>query len=405
MVWAVWTVVVSLGMDERHTGAYLPAARPDPSGGILGLFDGKTVFWGRPTKPPQGITPWVVRSGRGGPHVCVPGATLQEELLMESGKVLTVQSGRSPSSIAMRVVGEPPTYLPPDAAPPAPAPGDDPWQGSPMLPELPYDRQSFPTVSRRRRTVSYGVSIRSVLRLEIRHARRWLKADPALATVALLGAVSVASAHSAVHRSREAGYLNDQYWLKRAGWWRLAFLAGQGVGEVERYRARRLFRAGKSTHLRKVQRLVLGYMRSGGIPLGVEISLTAQALGTWLGIGRPDALVWMKESKTLVWIEVESRALKWASPSKQRKFHNLRTALREVAGTLGIDVEMCIQQVSSVYRETIEGRNRASKAFARMGAPPVPPPPEITPWPNPARSQEYFSHGGRRSPRNAPPEE
>ncbi len=106
-----------------------------------------------------------------------------------------------------------------------------------------------------------------------------------------------------------------------------------------------------------------------------------------------------------MWIEVESRALKWASPSKQRKFHNLRANLREVAGTLGIDVEMCIQQVTSVYRETIEGRNLASKAFARMGAPPVPPPPEITPWPNPARSQEYFSHLGQRSPRNAPSEE
>jgi len=97
-----------------------------------------------------------------------------------------------------------------------------------------------------------------------------------------------------------------------------------------------------------------------------------------------------------------SQALKWASPSKQRKFHFLRAALREAAGTLGIDVEMCIQEVSSVYRETIEGRNRASKAFARMGTAPKPPLPELAPLPNLARSREYFS---RRSTRNAPPEE
>ena len=41
-----------------------------------------------------------------------------------------------------------------------------------------------------------------------------------------------------------------------------------------------------------------------------------------------------------------------------------------------------------VYRETIEGSNLASKAFAHIGAAPPPAPPEIAPLPSPARSQE-----------------
>jgi hypothetical protein len=368
--WAAWTVVQALSLADSLEPEILPAIQPDARGRTVGYFDGRWVAWGRRRVPtPTGDLPWVVLLGRGGPRVCVPGPTLQEELLMESGKVLTVQSGRSPSSIAMRVVGEPPTALAPGQEQPPSTPDGDVWAGSPMLPELPIDRASFPVVSRRRHTV--GVSISTVLDLEVAHAQGWLDADPALGLIALCGPVSV-ERQGTIRRRRQAGYLDDGYQLTRAGWWRLAFLAGQGVGEVERYRARRLFRAGKTTHLRKVQRLVLGYRQRGGIPLGVEISLTAQALATWLGIGRPDALVWLDEpAPTLVWIEVESRSLKWAGSVKQRKFDQLRGVLLGTAGALDIDIELCIQEVRTVTRDTLNGRNLATQAWA-FGLPGAP---------------------------------
>jgi len=374
--WAAWTVVNALSLADSHEPETLPAIQPDATGRTVGIFDGRLVGWGRsrmPVPEPARGLPWVVRPGRGGPRVCVPGPILQEELLIATGKVLTVQSGRSPSSIVMRVVGEAPIALPPGMASAPSTPEDDVWAGSPKLPSLSLDHPRFPAVSRRRNTVTSGISVSAVLDLEVAHAQGWLDADPALGLIALCGPVSV-ERQGTIRRRRQAGYLDDGYQLTRAGWWRLAFLAGQGVGEVERYRARRLFRAGKTTHLRKVQRLVLGYRQQGGIPLGVEISLTAQALGTWLGIGRPDALVWLDEpAPTLVWIEVESRALKWAGHAKQSKFNQLSAALREAAGALDIDIELCIQEVRTVTRDTLSGRHLVQQAWAAglPGTPPV----------------------------------
>lgn len=354
--WAAWAVVDALGLaQDGHPGEGLPRVQPDATGRTVGVFNGRTVAWGR-TSP----TVWVVRPGRGGPLVCVPGATLQEELLIATGKVLTVQSGRSPSSIAMRVVGSPPTALTPGQQQPPSTPDGDVWAGSPMLPELPFDRRSFPTVSRQTNSVSISVS--TTLRLEIAHAKRWLHADYTLGTVALLGPPPVRWLRNLEHRRAE-GYLDEHYYLKRAGWWRLAFEAGQGVGEVERYRARRLARLTKRTHTSRVQKLVLGYMAKGGIPLGVEISLSAQVLATWLGMGRPDALVWLPKAKTLVWIEVETRPLHRGNVHKRNKFAMLQGVLPRLAGALGCNVELCLQEAGKVHRQSWGG-DLARQAWA-----------------------------------------
>jgi len=350
VVWATWVVVEALGIWKGgERGDDLPRLQPDATGRTVGVFNGRTVAWGR-TSP----TVWVVRPGRGGPKVCTPGATLQEELLIATGKVLSVQSGRSPSSVAERIVGEAPITLPPGLKPAATTAADDVWAGSPKLPSLSLDHPRFRAVSRRRHTVTSEIPIPTVLNLEVAHARRWLEADRALGTVALCGPPPLRSLWH-IRDRRAEGYLDEHYWLKRAGWWRLAFEAGQGVGEVERYRARRLFRATKRTHTSRVQKLVFSYMAQGGTPLGVEISLTAQALATWIGVGRPDALVWMEESRTLVWIEVETRALRWATTSKRRKFRQLRAALAQLAGALRCNVELCLQEVTQVQRETWKG--------------------------------------------------
>ncbi len=361
--WATWVVVEALGVGGTETeGDQLPRVEPDATGRSVGIFNGRLVRWGR-TSP----TDWVVRPGRGGPRVCVAGATLQEELLIATGKVLSVQSGRNPSSIAARVVGEAPIALGPGMRQPpshlAPA-DEDIWRGSPMLPSLSLDHPRFRAVSRRRHTVAPQIPIGDVISLELEHAKGWLRADRALGTIALCGPVPVERAGT-IRRRRAEGLLDEGYWLKRAGWWRLAFEARQGVGEVERYRARRLFRAGKRTHLRRVQRLVRAYMDQGGVPLGVEISLTGQALATWLGVGRPDALVWLQEPRpTLVWIEVETRAIKWARASKLRKYDQLRSTLTQLAGALGVDVELCLQEVGNVTRERFRGHELAQEAWA-----------------------------------------
>ena len=362
--WAAWVVVESLGIGEsKARGDHLPRVEPDATGRTVGLFDGRLVRWGR-TTPDS----WVVRVGRGGPRVCVAGATLQEELLIATGKVLSVQSGRSPSSVAQRIVGEPPALLPPGmVAPPAhiSPPDQDIWRGSPKLPSLSMAHPRFRAVSRRRHTVAPQINIGKVIELEVAHASGWLQADHWLGTVALCGPVALrAAGRTGLERRRAAGLLDDGYWLRRAGWWRLAFQSGQGVGEVERYRAKRLHRFGKRTHLRRVQRLVLGYMDDGGVPLGVEISLTAQALATWLNVGRPDALVWLPGAvPTLVWVEVETRPIRWAKESKLRKFDQLRAALKGLAGALGVDVELCLQEVGNVTRERFRGHDLAQEAW------------------------------------------
>jgi hypothetical protein len=173
-----------------------------------------------------------------------------------------------------------------------------------------------------------------VMAVEVERARQWLAGDGVLGRVCLLGPLSFRT-HRAVQLRRDAGFLNDHFGLTVAGWWRLAYLAGQGVGRIERRRARVLGRAtprcrrqahraappgGNGTaqdaaaartsafsarHLLLTQRACLDYMRAGATPLGIEFSALGDAIQGETGY-RPDALL-VQPDGTMVWVEVNLR--------------------------------------------------------------------------------------------------
>jgi len=61
---------------------------------------------------------------------------------------------------------------------------------------------------------------------------------------------------------------------------------------------------------------------------------------------------------------VETRAIKWARASKLRKYDQLRSTLTQLAGALGVDVELCLQEVGNVTRERFRGHELAQEAWA-----------------------------------------
>jgi hypothetical protein len=173
-----------------------------------------------------------------------------------------------------------------------------------------------------------------VMAVEVERARRWLAGDAVLGRVCLLGPLSFRT-YRAVQLRRDAGFLNDHFGLTLAGWWRLAYLAGQGVGRIERRRALVLGRATpryrrqahrampaggngatqesaegragafSARHLLLTQRACLDYMRAGATPLGIEFSALGDAIQGETGY-RPDALL-VQPDGTMVWVEVNLR--------------------------------------------------------------------------------------------------
>lgn len=181
-----------------------------------------------------------------------------------------------------------------------------------------------------------------VMAVEVERARAWLDADPVLGRVCLLGPLSFRT-YRTVQLRREQGYLTHRFALTAAGWWRLAYLAEQGVGGVERRRARLLGRATPGRrrelarggdesavatsapapmfsprHLLLTQRLCLEYMRHGATPLGVEVSALGTAIQVETGY-RPDALLVQRDG-TVVWVEVNLRP----ASRLAREYHKYR---------------------------------------------------------------------------------
>jgi len=129
----------------------------------------------------------------------------------------------------------------------------------------------------------YGYEL---LQLEVQRCRRWIEADQHLGAVALCGPASW-RVYKDVRYERDAGYLGARNEMTAAGWWRLAYLAGQGVGLMDRRREQHLRRLTtaprpgepkdawqqRRPHLRGVQRMVFERMaREEVIPLGIEFS-------------------------------------------------------------------------------------------------------------------------------------
>jgi len=148
-----------------------------------------------------------------------------------------------------------------------------------------------------------------VVDAEAEHALRWLRVRRDLGLVALLGPLTHRLA-TCVMKGRADGSIGQDGLLTRAGWWRLAYGGGQGVGPVELRRAARLgaMVASRRRHLRITQRICLRLMAAGAVPLGAEETVSGEVIAQvmpqrW----RSDALL-LDADGALVWVEVMLRA-------------------------------------------------------------------------------------------------
>jgi hypothetical protein len=192
-----------------------------------------------------------------------------------------------------------------------------------------------------------------LLDVEVRRATGWLQADRTLGLSLLLGPLARRT-HWGVDERREEGYLDENQALTLAGLWRVAYLASQGIGWVERRRAQALVRAtprryraaggrprsprwlGASfspTHLRETQRLCLELMDSGAVPLGVEWSLMGMAIQGLFGY-RPDALL-VAADGSLVWVEFNRRPIGRDASTRAKYRHLEEGMLAHVCSRLG----------------------------------------------------------------------
>jgi hypothetical protein len=192
-----------------------------------------------------------------------------------------------------------------------------------------------------------------LLRVEVRRAGGWLQADRTLGLSLLLGPLGRRT-HWGVDERREEGYLDESQALTLAGLWRLAYLARQGIGWVERRRLQALVRAtprryraaegrprsprwlGASfspTHLRETQRLCLELMEAGAVPLGVEWSLMGMAIQGLFGY-RPDALL-VAADGSLVWVEFNRRPIARDASTRAKYRHLEEGVLAHVCSRLG----------------------------------------------------------------------
>jgi hypothetical protein len=188
--------------------------------------------------------------------------------------------------------------------------------------------------------------------LEAARAERWAVADKALAEVLLLGPRPVRHDLSRLGARHRDGYIDDDGGLTIAGWWRLAFLAGQGVGPTECFRQERLRVPRVRRHLRLVQALCLAEMAEhGSIPLGAEYSATGIILGSSFHGVRADALL-RDPDGSLVWVEVMRRELRRASGNALLKYKLLETdVLPQVADRLRRRVRFVLRLPSGTVRK------------------------------------------------------
>ena len=223
-------------------------------------------------------------------------------------------------------------------------------------------------------------SLEEVMRMEAAQARGWLEADLALGLSVLLGRLypELGEIETTLKRRRKAGYLEEDYGLNAAGWWRLAYLAKQGVGEVENRRWRwlqqtasrvdaRTGRLGRYRHLQLTQRLAVRLMEERGlVPLGVEYSATAKLISRKSPHEmKADVLMWDPTKERLVWGEVlrrHERELSWRSERggfMRRQPGDRYKRMREevlpwLAASLEKEVELVLQEPGKVTSTLFE---------------------------------------------------
>jgi hypothetical protein len=195
--------------------------------------------------------------------------------------------------------------------------------------------------------------------MEQRRARAWLAADRVLGLVALLGPGPVS--RGTAFRRRTVGYLSPEGAMTTAGWWRLSFLARQGVGPTEWYRQRRLSEGRIARHLKVVRKACLALMEEGCVPLGVEYSATAVVLGKMNHRYRPDALLVDPQGR-LIWLEVMLRPLARLSEGAAIKYRLMdRDVFPLVADQIEAPVRYILRLPSGV--ETKEYRPLRVRPF------------------------------------------
>ena len=217
-------------------------------------------------------------------------------------------------------------------------------------------------------------SLEEVMKVETEVAQGWLGADLVLGMSVLLGRVypELGEIETTLKRRQEGGYLDEDNSLNAAGWWRLAYMARQGVGEVEARRWRwlqqtamrvdaRTGRLGRYRHLQMTQSLAVKLMKERGlVPLGVEYSATAKLIAKKAPHEmKADVLMVDPTDGHLVWGEVlrrHERELSWRTERggfMRRQPGDRYKRMREVvlpwlAAVLGEDVELVMQEPGSI---------------------------------------------------------
>lgn len=380
--WALWMAIRALQADTSQEAGRPAVAVLSPPG-ALATVRGTAVR----LRGPLGGSSRLLRLGGTADGALTPGETLEEQLGREASARVTARRVPGAAGAAARLqpafewghaaVGQPADARqrtavaailgqPLHRAETVPLPTDDvdraglaeSWSAAPPRREpvaaaivgdpdsidlgvLPFaDDDAFPAAEELVHVAAANWD--DVMAVEVERARRWLDADPVLGRVCLLGPLSFRT-YRTVQLRRDEGYLSHRFAMTAAGWWRLAYLAGQGVGGVERRRARVLGRATPSRrrelahgrnpsaaatsaptpmfsprHLLLTQRLCLEYMRQGATPVGVEVSALGTAIQVETGF-RPDALLVQRDG-TLVWLEVNLRP----ASRLAREYHKYR---------------------------------------------------------------------------------
>jgi hypothetical protein len=217
-------------------------------------------------------------------------------------------------------------------------------------------------------------SLDEVIKTETEMAQGWLRADQVLGMSVLLGRLypELGEIETTLKRRRSGGYLDEEYAFTTAGWWRMAYLAGQGVGEVEARRWRwlqqtagridaRTGKLGRYRHLQMTQSLAVKLMMERGlVPLGVEYSATAKLIALKSPHEmKADVLLVDPSDGHLVWGEVlrrYERELSWRSEragfmrrQPGDRYKRMRAELLPwLASALGQEVELVLREPNGI---------------------------------------------------------
>lgn len=205
---------------------------------------------------------------------------------------------------------------------------------------------------------NHGPDLAGLIEMEAQHVSNFLEADLPLGMVSTCGPLTPWMWRSLLQYRRKAGTLTKRWRMSKAGWWKLAYLSNQGIGQVELQRANMLSRMAatqkdvpdlpkrrlRRNHLLATQKLTLKlFQEDGYIPLGIEHSATADWIRRIHRV-RADALMVNPVDGRLVWVEILRRNEGRMSMDRKARYARLRhTVLPVLASSIGNVVEVFIE--------------------------------------------------------------